>query len=194
MARVLVEECQSVSVSDFKGALDRIKRQEGDFDGELVKNKRVVSYWIENNGRETLLTFSVEGSEPQTVVLIESGLTFGLRTYFACPDCGHSIFKLYQLPTGGEFKCRDCHNLSYELSGFNRKSAQGRLNYRASQLIKLANYRELLGNRLIYHGKFTNRYSRYLHRCLALGLDGYVVEARDYLTRVQALAGERQMV
>lgn len=169
MARVLVEECQSISVSDFKGALARIKRQEAGFDGELVKDK-------------------------QAVILIESGLTFGLRTYFACPDCGRPVFKLYQLPTGGDFKCRDCHNLSYELSGFNRKSAQGRLNYRTSQLIKLANYRELLGNRLIYNGKFTNRYSRYLHRCLALGLDGYAVEARDYLAKVQALAEERQMV
>lgn len=42
----------------------------------------------------------------------------GRRWWFECPDCGRRSLKLYLPPRASHFKCRACHDLSYD-------SAQG---------------------------------------------------------------------
>lgn len=61
MAKVLVESCLSLSITDFKRALARLKRFCDDFYGELVNkvNKSIVSYWLEHKNGDVWLTLIV---------------------------------------------------------------------------------------------------------------------------------------
>ena len=40
----------------------------------------------------------------------------GLRWWFHCPRCQRRIGKLYKPPESAEFRCRQCHNLTYRKS------------------------------------------------------------------------------
>jgi hypothetical protein len=69
-----------------------------------------------------LVSHNWQGGGVQTVALISSAANLGgRRWWFRCPACGARVHRLH-LPGRGtvvrEFKCRACHNLSYE-------SAQG---------------------------------------------------------------------
>jgi hypothetical protein len=40
----------------------------------------------------------------------------GLRWWFECPECGRRVTKLHLPPNGDPFRCRLCHDLTYESS------------------------------------------------------------------------------
>lgn len=52
----------------------------------------------------------------------------GIRYWFVCPTCGKRIGKLYVTLSANEFKCRRCHNLTYQLCQIH--------NQRVSSLLK----------------------------------------------------------
>jgi hypothetical protein len=194
--KVLVEQCDILPVTVFKTALTRLRASQGDFEDEITSfpNNPPISYWVEHKDKDVYLTFSYEGKEPQTIQIVESVLTFGLRAYFLCPGCGRQVFKLYRTPRGENFNCFHCQNLRYEVTSFNRRSPQGELGYKMNRILKLMQSRELITNRIIYNGKFSRSYRNYLSRATRLGLNGPAIDAEEYLSYVKEITAERQRV
>src|SRR3989344_7482766 len=118
---LLVENCIVISATYFGSALARIRKRGNINDSLDIShgNKKItINFWSEYRENEACLVIAINGLESQEILLIESELMFGTRTYFVC-DCGRRSFKLYLPPNSTEFKCRKCHNLKYELSAIN---------------------------------------------------------------------------
>jgi hypothetical protein len=140
-----------------------------------------ISYWYEDPEDWSVWSISVNGSDPQEIKMEWEPITFGDRPYFRC-ECSRRASKLYLPPNGHEFKCRDCHNLSYQLASFNRHSPAGRKLYQVNRLNKLSNNRAGM-SRIFYEGKYTKRFERFLRQCERAGFNS-IVEGANALKKL----------
>ncbi len=136
-----------------------------------------ITYWQENDNDQSVWSISVKGNEPQEINMEWESITYGERPYFRC-ECGHRATKLYLPANSHEFKCRDCHNLHYQLTTFNRYSINGKKLYQLNRLNKLSNNRASM-SRIFYEGKFTKRFERFLGQCEKAGFNSIVQGAND---------------
>ena len=138
-----------------------------------------ISYWSEDDSADPSAVFvSMTGKEPQELVLEWNDITYGKRPYFIC-SCGHRSAKLYLPIHSHEFKCRECHQLQYQLSSFNRNSVGGKSLYKFNRLQKLSNSRADMA-RILYNGNYSKRFQRFLRLCDKAGLND-VVRGADSL-------------
>ena len=182
---LLVENCLAVSATHFKRAFVRIRKREiiNDLINIPYQSKEItINYWSEYKGNETYLVVAIKNLESQEILLSESELIFGTRVYFVC-KCGYKSYKLYLPPNKTEFKCRNCHNLKYEITTINRNSMQGKLFYRMNRMIKLTNTRAGM-NRIFYKGIYTKRFKRHLN---LFGKAGFNEPAEDAKKLLEAI-------
>jgi hypothetical protein len=69
-----------------------------------------------STGRVLRLQYSLGSDSPVTEVVPITTTTprfGGIRHWFRCPGCGHSVCKLFLPPGASEFRCRRCSRLSY---------------------------------------------------------------------------------
>lgn len=137
------------------------------FQGAYIRPE--ITYWQEDG---SVWSISVAGNEPQELIMEWEDITFGKRAYFLC-TCGHRATKLYLPLNAHEFKCRDCHNLHYRLTTFNRYSVAGRKIYQLNRLNKLTNSRAGM-SRIFYNGNYTKRFERFLGQCERAGFNSIV--------------------
>ena len=188
MERHLVESTPYLAIGAIKQDLWRYRSMEENINGIINigygKTGLVCSYWFESKDSDVFLVISIGGEHlPQRILISECQLQFGIRSYFVC-DCGIQSCKLY-LPADKEaLKCRACYGLRYELSTINRTSPHGQFFYITNRTIRLANRRTDI-KRIIYKGRFTKRYERFLKLCGKAGFDHVVQEARDLMAEIK---------
>jgi len=143
-----------------------------------------VRYWSEDDSTDPATVFvAMGGKEPQKLDLAWDSITYGQRAYFLC-SCGHRSAKLYMPIHSHELKCRKCHGLQYQLSSFNRNSIAGKSLYKMNRLQKLTNSRANMG-RIIYGGRFSQRFERFLRLCEKAGLNDVVQGANSLKALLQ---------
>ena len=142
-----------------------------------------ITYWQEDSNDKSIWSISVTGSEPQEIAMEWEPVTYGERPYFRC-ECGHRATKLYLPPNGHKFKCRECHNLHYQLTTFNRYSIAGRKLYQVNRLNKLSNNRAGM-SRIFYNGNYTKKFERFLGQCEKAGFNSIVQGANDLKLLIQ---------
>ena len=189
MKKTLIEDCPSLSITNFKASLKVLGGGSSGVDGQIELNHCSqpvpVDYWLEKVEDELSLTISLTG-EPQRFELVPLGLTFGTRFYLVC-DCGRRVNKLYLPSDQTNFKCRHCHNLAYELTRINKHSSFGKLLYQSCRLDKLF-YGPTNAIRMFYRGNFTKNFNRQLNLYRKLGLGDFeVAEAKKLLSLVQSV-------
>ena len=154
-------------------------------DGDFGSRKRPdISFWRDNPSDIFTINISVNGGEPQIINLEMVFLTYGERTYFKCPSCELVVSKLYLPEDSGEFKCRKCHGLQYFLTTFNKHSIAGRQFYKMDRLQKMAICRENMG-RILYNGRYTKRFNRFLKLCSKSGFDEAVRSAQNLINLIK---------
>jgi hypothetical protein len=159
----LIEECAAISIGSIKR----------DLRFELADD-------------ETFLIFDAgDGHITQRIELTMQAVTFGVRYYFEC-NCGLRVNKLYLPPGQRAYKCRTCYRLRYEITTFNRSSGPGQLLYRTNRMIKLANKRAGM-NRVMYGGRYTRRFERFLNLCGRAGLADVINDARTFKEAMASL-------
>lgn len=63
---------------------------------------------------------SIEANN-QTISVTQTPCNFGgWRNWFLCPNCIRRVGVLYRKPMKSQFLCRDCHNLTYQLTKYRR--------------------------------------------------------------------------
>lgn len=165
--KFLVEESLSITPKDIIRDLDWKNS-----DNLAIKGRSDISFWLEAPGDVNSVVLSVGGAEPQKINFEWIGITYGERTYFQCA-CGLRSSKLYLPRNGTEFKCRKCHHLQYFLTTFNKNSVAGREFYKMSRIQKLAESRASMG-RILYNGKFSERFERFIRLCDRSGFNDIV--------------------
>jgi len=126
-----VEECLWISVGTFRARRKGLWRTSGVLEWRGQRTGRltlVARYRIRingcpeaNGGGNLAPNFTgdpvllLAGAGPsQTIRFRASGVTFGRRYYFLCPQCERRCSKLF-LPIGNlNFRCRRCHSLCYQ--------------------------------------------------------------------------------
>jgi hypothetical protein len=176
-----VEECFVLTPRDVGYRIDRVQK----IGINILEHRPEIRYWFDEDeeGSPVSLFVSVDEQEPQKLKWEQMEITFGFREYFYCP-CGQRSSKLYLLPNGKEFKCRECHHLKYRLSSFNKHSVAGESIYKMDRLQKLANDRASM-SRIFYNGHYTKRFERFLKLCDKAGLESIVKGAYDLKTLIQ---------
>ena len=179
---LLVENCLAVSATHFKRAFVRIRKRKSvnDLINIPYRGKEItINYWSEYRNNEIYLVVAIKGLNSQDILLYESELAFGTRSYFVC-KCGHRSHKLYLPSNKAEFRCRKCHNLKYEITTINRNSIQGKLFYRTNRMIKLTNTRVGM-NRIFYKNQYTKRFKRHLNLFSRAGFGEMAEEAKKLM-------------
>ena len=75
----------------------------------------VISYEVSGEGSEwRTLELSYSGVRQRVELEATRPFYGGLRWWWRCPNCGVRAVKLYLPPRCYLFKCRVCHDLSYE--------------------------------------------------------------------------------
>lgn len=180
--KILVESCFHLGTKLLKKDL-RLAREhkagaEGFINISFGNTKSVADYYIEYSPEYDYLVIQY-GEGEQRIKLAESELHLGARSWFIC-DCGCRVGKLYLPPHAKEFKCRRCHGLVYELTTFNRSSKLGQFGYMVNRRLKLINMRENMRS-ILYDGKPTQCFDRFLRLSDKAGLGGVVEDARNLL-------------
>lgn len=173
-----IEDCFTLAPGDVLRNLSRVRRIGASVDGRRAD----IDYYFSNEANRDFLLISVGGRKPQAVAWEWSQVTFGERAYFRC-GCGCRVSKLFLPPHGSEFKCRGCHKLRYRLATISRKSVVGQALYRLNRLEKLAGRRAELA-RVIYSGKFTNKFESFIKQCDKAGLKSITEGARALMSLV----------
>jgi hypothetical protein len=175
--KTLIENTFALSTKLIKTNLQKARRK------ELVQGEYIN---FRHNGRPSALDYSIDYSfdensylvvtfdaEPQKILLVERGLTFGTRTYLVCP-CGARTNALYLKQSF--FACRNCQNLTYRSTTINTTSDHGRFFWQQGKRIKLMEMREEM-DRIFYKSHYTKRFLRWLKLCEQSGLLKYVNDA-----------------
>jgi len=183
----LVEGTPYLSTSNIKRDLLKCRKWIENISGEAhigygIKQLE-CNFWFEYKGESTFFVYSVDGNEPQEILISERELLFGTMNYFVC-SCGKRCQKLY-LPDGAtELKCRACYKLVYELSTINRISKHGMFLYKTNRTLKLANQRMEM-SRIFYKSRYTKKFQRFLKLCAKAGLSKSVESARELMESIQ---------
>ena len=89
----LIEECYSLSTSALKRSIASCTEPNSGLITDQVtllngKNELIVSYWLEMENGEPIVTLAAPNREPQKISLLTLGTPFaGTRYYFECPEC-----------------------------------------------------------------------------------------------------------
>lgn len=150
-----------------------------------VNNNLQINYWLEDEWDPSVWMVSVNNHEPQRLVIEFEAITYGERGYFKCPTCDHRGAKLYLPPNGGEFKCKDCHQMVYRLQTFNKDSVAGKTLYRMNRTQKLIEKRSSMG-RILYDGVYTKKYERFLRLADSAGYTSIVKGAEQLRKLISA--------
>lgn len=179
--RYIVEDCFVLKPKDALSGtkIDKII-------GRRTNNRpSELDIWFEEDSNDTNLIYvSVNGQEPQKLVLEYIYITYGEVVYFNCV-CGRRMAKLYLIPNSNEFKCRICHKLKYRSSLINSKSISGSAIHKFARINKIMEMRESI-SRIFYNGHFTKRYNRFLGLCDKAGLNDVIDGAQNLLKVVKS--------
>lgn len=148
MKKVLVEQCSIITMRDFRKELKH---------PAIVKDPRMIARLEIHFAATRQHMITKETTEiSQKLWFRRTRACFdGFRVWFSCPSCNQNAYKLYLPPFEREFKCRQCHDLDYELH------LEGKTkNY---PLIKYRKAREKLDADRIYRGK---KLSKMFRECL----------------------------
>lgn len=184
----LIEGCPAVSIGSLKHDLLRYRNREDNISGYLcIENSTQLfsySYCIiyADDGDFLEICNSNDGSM-QYINIAAQELYFGTRNYFIC-ECGARCNRLYLPSNNGNFKCRNCHSLRYELSSINTSTIHGKLLYRTSRTIKLVNKRAVM-NRIVYRSKYTHKYQSFLKHCNKAGLHEVIRDSENLMMAIQ---------
>ena len=178
---LLVEDCFSLSMTDVNHNIYRIRKI-----GVCIDPRRPdIDYWIDDGEDGLCLFVTVGGSEPQKILIEEFQMAFGCwREYLRC-GCGERIVKMYLLPKGHEFKCKKCHGLRYFLTTFDHDSPHGKARYNFTRLDKLSRSRTAMGT-IMYNGKFTKKFERFLRMSGRAGLKDVVNNADGLMNSIKS--------
>lgn len=180
----LAEDCFKLRLSDFgKKLLYPVGTENMDsYDLLCAKENKTLrgkeGYFTVRNGSDALRVFyNIDpnripkflkikfqnekidyGVAEQNIEIEEDIITFGIRPFFTC-TCGKFCTVLYKPERENIFKCRFCHNITYESQRLNKRTLQGVLYY-ASRLIKLAERRERI-KRMFYGGGLSRKGRRF---------------------------------
>ncbi len=136
-----------------------------------------INYQYEKIGDDYYLNVVVGENTPQKILTETLETYFGDRTYFHCNKCDCRCHKLFLLPDGHIFLCKNCHGIKYQ--NFNPHSKQGQVLIRAKKILKLIYQQERMTSRIWYRSVYTKRYEKFLNNCLKIGLTDVVEEARS---------------
>lgn len=121
-----------------------------------------LSYSVDLNQKPSVLHISftkdpknIDGLRSQQIELEEWGITFGIRWYLKCGQCGRSCGVLYLHPKDNLFCCRECGQFTYESCQINRNSMRGMVYYLA-KMNKLMDKRVKI-KRIYYRDDFTKK-------------------------------------
>jgi len=174
----LVENCYFITPKDVGSNFEQIQKNES----SKLEGRNGINYWFDNISQQDWLFVSVDGHEPQKLKWEVVEITYGQKQFFFC-ECGRRCMKLYLLPGGDEFKCRECHNLRYALTTFNKNSPAGHKIYQMNRIQKLSEGRANMA-RIFYNGKFSKRFARFIRLCDRAGLQSIVQGANDLKTLI----------
>ena len=180
--RTLVESCFILDTKIIKKDLHLARERKSNIEGYInvtQGNKQsALDYRIEYGSEYDFLVIQYQ-EEEQKIRITESELTYGPRSWFIC-GCDRVVSKLYLPINTNEFRCRHCHNLAYELTTLNKKSKIGQYGYITNRRLKLMNTREKIRT-IIYNGKLTERFKRFLKLSDKAGLANSREDAEELL-------------
>lgn len=187
----IVEACRTLSIGQIKHDLMRSRNKEPDIVGHISfkhgdkKNWQKWNYWFEYADSKTYLVVGLSHYDPNRILLAETALTYGDRSYFICGDCGRRVSKLYLPQRTIVFRCRKCWRLKYEIQTINRNTQHGEHFYQTHRAIKLIHQREKM-NRIFYKGRYSKRYERFLRLCNRVnGLESIVSNAKKLMSAIR---------
>ncbi len=182
--RHFVEDCFFLRPKDALMGL-RVDKIVGKENTNTTNKPGELYLWFEEDLIDpNIVHVSVNGNEPQKLVLEYINATYGQRCYLIC-NCGHRVAKLHLTPHGKEFRCRVCLNLRYRISVTNSRSIAGGALHNFSRISKLMEMRERI-DRIFYRGRFTKRYKRFLMLCGKAGLNSEVDRAQNLLETIKS--------
>jgi hypothetical protein len=180
--RTLVESCLVLDTKTIKKDLHLARERKANIEGYINitrgNTQSALDYRIEYESEYDYLVIQYL-KEEQRIRLTESELTYGPRSWFIC-SCDRVVSKLYLPRNTNEFRCRHCHNLAYELTTLNKKSKIGQYGYITNRRLKLMNTREKIRT-IIYNGKLTERFNRFLKLSDKAGLASSRKDAEELL-------------
>ena len=128
--KLTVEECLDLDISELvkAGALKDPPGKPWVLRWPTQENPRISRFKMENCGKDIRLSYAVVNNVSRrmdhmdyAVGIVRTPCHFGgSRRWFLCPfpkegrPCGRRVGKLYLLPGGKYFGCRQCHNLAYQ--------------------------------------------------------------------------------
>lgn len=164
----LVEESATLKISDFGKKLLYAEygdescpngEKRGSFCvGRGKKAMRVKYEYSPMVAANMIYVETIRESDGQTsyqdIGLGSIPLSYGLRPYFICPNCGKGCNNLY-IAKYDFLYCRDCQNLTYELTRVKKTSLKG-FAYPITLIDKL-NQKQKKVKRIYYNSKMTKR-------------------------------------
>ncbi len=148
MRKTLVEQCNTITVRDFRKELKH---------PAIMNDSRMIARLEIHFAATRQHMITKETTEISQKLWFRRTRTCfnGFRAWFSCPSCNQNAYKLYLPIFEKEFKCRKCHDLDYELH-LEGKSK----NY---PIIKYRKAKEKLATDRIYRG---NKLSKLLRECV----------------------------
>lgn len=180
MTKIYIENCFCLT---FK-RLDQSSRRLSGIGDVPDFERKDISYNLDVIAETSGILVTIDGYEPQEINLDEVETSYGTRNYFICDGCQTRHAKLYLLPGGHIFRCKDCHKIVYET--FNPSSAQGRFLKHVKKVLKLAERQANMTSRIWYRDVYTAKYEKFLADCLEAGLIEFVAEARELEANIKA--------
>ena len=181
MPEPYIENCFCLTPKRVDGTLNRIGRMIGD---NRDIQRADIRYEYSQIDERYFILVTIDGNEPQKIVLEVIETSFGERQYFQCEGCQSRCHKLFLLPGGHIFRCKKCHKIRYQT--FNSSSKHGKLFERTKKALKLINEQADMTSRIWYRDAYTKRYSKFLNNCLKVGLTDIVNEARTVESAINA--------
>ena len=183
----IIEGTPYLSTSSIKRDFLRCRKKVENISGDVYISYGIKSvkcnYWFEYRDKSTFFVISIDGNDPQDILLSERELMCGTMSYFVC-ECGKQCLKLFLPLDQTKLKCRACHGLTYELSTINRSSKHGLFLYRTNRTLKLADQRAEI-NRIFYKSQYTKRFQRFLRLCTKAGLHKNAEDAQKFIKAIQ---------
>ncbi|MDP8213048.1 MAG: hypothetical protein P9X22_07170 [Candidatus Zapsychrus exili] len=124
MKKITIEQCEQISISVV------VRQQKY----HILKIKPNISLEELNSimiqRLDNLYLRSLMYNGPLRLSLTSSALYFGgIRYWFKCPACENRVGKLYKPVHEEEFKCRQCHNLTYKSTQTHNQKVSTTLKY-----------------------------------------------------------------
>lgn len=123
MKKLIIEDCECINISNIIYHLKYDKRS----------SRRSIADELSRLSRKSL-TNEFAGVPRFRLFFTTTKCSFGgYRWWLLCPYCNRMVGKLYTPLSTNEFKCRHCHNLTYESS----QNHSQRVDTLAKQLVEI---------------------------------------------------------